>query len=360
VLRATLLSLAVLLCGVSALSLVDTAAASTMVPYGRAPHLTSADVGVVINTADPLSEQIGTYYVRARHIPKENVVRVRFEPGRDDLSPSEFAVLRVGIERQIGARVQAYALTWARPYRVGCMSITSAFAFGFDRKYCAEGCVPTERSPYFNSPITHPFDSLGIHPAMTISAVDFSHAKALIDRGVSAESQPLAGTAYLVTTDDKARNVRSAEYPGAVSAFSDAVNFEIVHTPGLKDRGDVLFYFIGAVTVPDLQSNRFVPGAVADHLTSFGGMLTDSSQMSSLRWLEAGATGTYGTVVEPCSFPGKFPDVRVLMAHYLGGETLVEAYWKSVLMPGQGLFLGEPLAVLGPLLFAPSNAPSRQ
>ena len=66
--------------------------------------------------------------------------------------------------------------------------------------------------------------------------------------------------------------------------------------------------------------------------------------MSSLRWLEAGATGSYGTVVEPCNFPGKFPDVSVLMRHYLGGETLLEAYWKSVLMPGQGLFIGEPLA----------------
>jgi hypothetical protein len=32
------------------------------------------------------------------------------------------------------------------------------------------------------------------------------------------------------------------------------------------------------------------------------------------------------------------------MAHYLQGETLIEAYWKSVQMPGQGVFIGEPLA----------------
>ena len=32
------------------------------------------------------------------------------------------------------------------------------------------------------------------------------------------------------------------------------------------------------------------------------------------------------------------------MKHYLNGETLIEAYWKSVKMPGQGLFVGEPLA----------------
>jgi len=28
----------------------------------------------------------------------------------------------------------------------------------------------------------------------------------------------------------------------------------------------------------------------------------------------------------------------------LDGDTVLEAYWKSVEMPGQGLFIGEPLA----------------
>jgi hypothetical protein len=34
----------------------------------------------------------------------------------------------------------------------------------------------------------------------------------------------------------------------------------------------------------------------------------------------------------------------VLIEHYLRGATLIEAYWKSVARPGQGLFVGEPLA----------------
>jgi uncharacterized protein (TIGR03790 family) len=98
------------------------------------------------------------------------------------------------------------------------------------------------------------------------------------------------------------------------------------------------------VRVPDLRSNRFLPGAIGDHLTSAGGDLLGDSQMSILDWISAGATGSYGTVVEPCNFPGKFPDVPVLLRHYLEGETLIEAYWKSVAMPGQGIFVGEPLA----------------
>jgi hypothetical protein len=66
--------------------------------------------------------------------------------------------------------------------------------------------------------------------------------------------------------------------------------------------------------------------------------------MSSLRWLEAGATASYGTVVEPCNFLEKFPNPGIVIRRYLQGETLIEAYWKSVAWPGQGIFIGAPLA----------------
>jgi len=114
----------------------------------------------------------------------------------------------------------------------------------------------------------------------------------------------------------------------------------------VKYANDVLFYFTGVANVAGLETLRFVPGAIADHLTSSGGDLTDrgSGQTSALRWLEAGATGSYGTVVEPCAFTQKFPSPVVAIGRYLQGETLIEAYWKSVLMPGQGIFIGEPLA----------------
>jgi uncharacterized protein (TIGR03790 family) len=88
----------------------------------------------------------------------------------------------------------------------------------------------------------------------------------------------------------------------------------------------------------------FRPGAAADHLTSVGGVLEGGAQMSALEWLRQGATASYGSVSEPCSHPGKFPSPAIFLDHYLHGDTLLEAYWKSVEMPGQGLFIGEPLA----------------
>lgn len=309
-----------------------------------APHIEAGNLAVIINTADPLSVKIGNYYVAKRHIPAANVVRVNFPHDRDELPATEFNLLRGTVEQHASPTVQAYALTWARPYRVGCMSITSAFSFGFDPKYCATGCQPTGPNPYFNSAVAQPYTELKLRLTMSIAALDFNHARALIDRGVRSDSTHPRGTAYLVIGDDAVRSVRTAEYAVAEKENRDAMSFDIVHGLPLERRPDVMFYFVGAVSVPGIDTNHFLPGAVADHLTSFGGMLTDSPQMSSLRWLEAGATGSYGTVVEPCAFPQKFPNVGTLVSYYMAGETLIEAYWKSVQMPGQGLFVGEPLA----------------
>jgi uncharacterized protein (TIGR03790 family) len=316
-----------------------------------AAALTGKELGLIINAADPLSVRIGEYYARMRQIPAQNILRIRITDGGATLSAEEFAVLKADIDARTPKAVQAYALTWVTPERVECMSITSAFAFGFDRAYCAEGCAVTRLSPYFDSNSRQPYNELKVRPTMSIAATTVENARALINRGVAASQRansgrPPPGRAYLVETDDAARNVRAAGYADAKIMVAGRVPVEIVHTPGLKDRDDVLFYFIGARTVPDLETNHFVPGAVADHLTSTGGNLLGFSQMSSLRWLEAGATGSYGTVVEPCNFTGKFPNVGLLMRRYLNGETLIEAYWKSVAMPGQGIFIGEPLATL--------------
>ena len=123
------------------------------------------------------------------------------------------------------------------------------------------------------------------------------------------------------------------------------MDLRFVHADYIKDKKRVLFYFTGVKNVEALKTIRFVPGAIADHLTSVGGdLLGGSDQMSSLRWLEAGATGSYGAVVEPCNYPTKFPYPAIVIDRYLKGETLIEAYWKSVAWPGQGIFIGEPLA----------------
>ncbi len=311
----------------------------------QARALDHTQLAVIINTWDPLSVQIGEYYAAQRRILFQNIIKVGFPPGKTTLTSKEFSALKAWVDEKTLPGVQAYALTWVAPYRVECMSITSAFAFGFDPSFCAEGCKLTRPSPYFNSPVRLPFTQLGIRPTMSIAATSFERAKELIDRGVESDETFPTGTAYLLSTSDAGRNVRSASYRAVQTLFGRRIRVRRLEQDTLTYRTDVLFYFTGMSRVEGLETLHFMPGAIADHLTSFGGELNATSgQMSALRWLEAGATGSYGTVVEPCDFPQKFPNPVVAIGRYLQGETLIEAYWKSVAMPGQGVFIGEPLA----------------
>ena len=96
-------------------------------------------------------------------------------------------------------------------------------------------------------------------------------------------------------------------------------------------------------TLTPAQVREALPGALTRPPVARGDLLGER-QMSSLRWLQAGATASYGTVSEPCGHWQKFPQPQVLLKNYLSGLTAVETYWKSVQWPVQGLIIGEPLA----------------
>jgi len=316
--------------------------------------LEARHLALVINAADPVSEAIGARYIQARGLEPRQVIRVRFPPGRLTLSRAEFQALHQEVRRQTPPEIQAYALAWAAPWRVECVSITSAFAFGRVRSDCGDTCRATPLSPYYaRGDVRRPWSALGVRPTMLLAASTAEAGRALIARGLAADGTTPPGTAYLLSTSDEARNRRAERYDDLLRAAAPGFRVQVLRGDGLQGARDVMLYITGLTAVPDLTSNRFRPGAVGDHLTSFGGMLTGPSghaddggngQMSALRWLEAGATGSYGTVVEPCNHLSKFPNPGLLLAYYRRGDTLIESYWRSVAMPEQGVFIGEPLA----------------
>jgi len=312
-------------------------------------RLTAKDIGVVINTADPYSVAVGEYYVKARKLMPQQVLRVSL-PAREVLAPDEFAALTSAISERFGNAVQALALAWVTPYAVGCNSITGALALGYDAALCAHTCASSRASPYFNAATLRPFSDLKMRPSMLLAARDVAEAKALIDRGVAADrslgwrgAPPV--NAYFVTTSDAARSVRSRLFPPAGLLRRVGVDVHVQTTQAIEHVDRLLIYQIGFPHVDKLDTLKWVPGALADHLTSFGGqLLGGSGQMSILEWTAAGATASYGTVSEPCAHPQKFPHPQVMLLHYLQGSSALEAYWKSVAWPQQGLFIGEPLA----------------
>jgi uncharacterized protein (TIGR03790 family) len=311
--------------------------------HAGAEGLSPDRLGVIYNRNDRSSTDIAQYYAEQRRIPTSNLIGLSV-PDRVSISRDELKQLRSEMLLKLPSNVQSLLLVWSRPYAVECMSVTTAFAAGYQPGFCEPGCQRTTLSPLFDTAGWLPADTTGWLPAMLLPSADKALARAIIERGVKADGSEPSGTVYLVRTQDAARNVRAAGFSDTEALLSRQVRIVEVATPVKTPLFDILAYFTGAARVEELSKLSFRPGAAADHLTSAGGRLDESSQMSALEWLRQGATASYGSVSEPCNLPGKFPSPAVLIDHYRRGDTLLEAYWKSVAMPGQGLFLGEPLA----------------
>lgn len=292
---------------------------------------------VIVKTSDPLSVHIGEYYAARRHIIFQNIIRVVFPPGRTTLTSKEFVEIKARADEQALPHIQAYALTWAAPYRVDLHVDHFGVRIRFRPGILRNGLQDDAAQPVLR---------FGRE-----NAADHSDRGHLLRTG-EGTYRPRRGSGRIAADRHRLPAFHLGQIaqctqrvlPAGRTDFQRRMRVRTRRQDALLNVDDALFNFPGNVSVQGLDTLHFVLGAIADHLTSAGGMLTDSSQMSTLRWLEAGATGSYGTVVEPCALPQKFPDPVVVREAYLRGETLIEAYWKSVAMPGQGIFIGEPLA----------------
>lgn len=301
------------------------------------------NVAVVVNTANANSLEIGRYYLKLRDIPKENLIKVSLPGSPRKLNAEQFNQLRQQIMDKLNPDIQVIVLVWTAPYAVECNSITAALTLGYDAELCKNTCAPSKPSPYFDSTSSRPSEQ-GLQLTMLLPTESVDDAKSLIERGVLSGFNVNDASAYFLITSDLQRNSRTAFFPKTGSIPQKKLTVNTLFADSIQHKKDVMFYQTGAISVPNLDTLRFLPGALADHLTSTGGDLLNNAQMSSLKWLDAGATASYGTVSEPCNHWQKFPNPTVLLTHYLSGGTAVEAYWKSVAWPAQGVFIGDPLA----------------
>jgi uncharacterized protein (TIGR03790 family) len=312
--------------------------------FAPAPHLQPAQLAIVVNDAEPNSVTIGEYYRKRRAIPAANVVHVNIPGKPRELDAGRFAALKDEIDRHLAPQVQAVLMIWTAPYKVECNAITGAYSLGVDHDLCTRTCAAGRPSPYFNSSSAQPYGELKMRLSMLLPTESVAEAKALIDRGAGAGFRVAPATAYYLLTSEKARNSRAVFFPPAGRIAARKLTTRTMQADVLEGAKDIMIYQTGMAEVAKLDTLGFLPGALADHLTSLGGDLLGNEQMSSLRWLQAGATASYGTVSEPCNHWQKFPNPSVLLKHYVQGSTAIEAYWKSVAWPSQGLFIGEPLA----------------
>lgn len=168
----------------------------------------------------------------------------------------------------------------------------------------------------------------------------------LIDNSIAADGTLATQTFYYMETSDNIRSdPRDGFFDAAVSSIA-GLGGAAEHQFGVLPTGrhDCIGIMTGYAS-PGIESADMtvLPGAFCDHLTSFAATFSDSSQEKVSSWVRIGASGSWGTVEEPCNYPGKFPHAR-LHVYYFQGLSLGEACYRSVqYTPFQGLLYGDPL-----------------
>lgn len=330
---------------------------------------------VVVNDADPESQALGQYYQERRGIPEAHLIHV-WTTTEDSISLSAYTtdvhqpVLDALETRGLADQIDTLVFTRGMPYKVtqgtSINGITAVALYGFQSYPSSPVCTLPEGTDhaYFGaetafSAVDRAAAGIGFLSTM-LTAGSLEAAMQVVDRGVAADGTRPDGTVYFLHTTDTARNVQWPQFEDA------AATLRLLRGPDaawigdgnqITDQPAVIGQVVGLArpngpAAPDgLTSNTYLPGALADHVTSFGGVLYDSSQMSILEWLEAGCVGSYGTVVEPCNYTNKFPRA-LLHAYYARGFSMGEAYTMSVRNPYMGIWVGDPLCA--PYAIAPT------
>ncbi len=321
------------------------------------------NVAVVVNSHSADSMALGNYYRERRQLPPQNIVRISWTGSRTDWTRTQCQNLLVNplltalTERRLAGQIQFVVLSMDIPYRViegrDVNSTTSVLFYGFKtndwRSPGACRISPEGTNPDFATELA--FDS---QPASTngprflatmLTAELLAEAMRTVDRGVASDGAFPTQTVLLQKTTDSARNVRFPNFDNAILDMQLNGLFPLIATNSNQTSG--LSELLGMQTGLahfDVTEDTFVPGAMADSLTSYGGCLFEPcGQTNLLAFLRAGATASYGTVVEPCNYTEKFPDPSVYF-YQARGFTIAECCYQGLASPYQGVLVGEPLA----------------
>ena len=353
--------------------------ASILLFYALAARLWAGGSGlnvvVVVNSNSAASVQVGNYYCEKRQVPPQNLLRTGWAGGNIAWQKADFQsviltpLLSMLSARQLTNQVDYVLLCTDFPYRVmdttNANSTTTPLFYGFvpddpppSPGEAASCSLPNASfNAYAGSEL--PFRSVAPGTSKTnflavmLTSSNLAEAKLVIDRGVASDSTLFTQTVYLGKSDDL-RNARSVLFDNAIFNTRVRGNYSMQRTNVNSPNG--LGYIGGYENgyQTGIPAPIFVPGALADQLTSFGGELYEQiDHTTALQYLNAGAAGSYGTITEPCLYLAKFPSPQVYF-YQARGFTMAECYYQGVTNPYQGLLLGEPLAA--PFALPPTGA----
>ena len=326
------------------------------------------NVIVVANQNSSHSLQLANDYCERRGVPPQNLWRMTgWTGGSINWQESDFEnylltpLLTVISNRALTHQAMIVLLSMDIPYRVfngdSDNSTTSALFYGFKTNTTPPAGLPDTCSLPDDSTNSYAFSELpfplaapqtastNAFLAMMLTDTNLAQAETTLLRGAASDSSFPSETVYLEKTTDIDRNVRFVLFDNAIQESRARGDNAVIRTNSDSTALiDALGLDTGLITFSLPGDGAFVPGAIADSLTSYAGdILENAGQTPLLAFLEAGASGSYGTVIEPCNYTYKFPDPMVYFFQNRG-FCLAEAYYQSLSNPYQGLMAGEPLS----------------
>lgn len=166
---------------------------------------------------------------------------------------------------------------------------------------------------------------------------------ASLRESAAADSTNPVGTFFFSETPDVRNQTRMPNYESAISRLVAMGHKAEICYSQLPQRADVAGFSFGTpmFSWPTSQS-KLLPGAIAENLTSYGGIFDQTSQTTLAELIRYGSAGSSGTVAEPFALQFKFPH-PMIHVHYARGCNLAEAYYQSVSGPFQLLVTGDAL-----------------
>jgi uncharacterized protein (TIGR03790 family) len=313
---------------------------------------------VVVNQSSSNSVEVGNYYCERRQVPPDNVLRIAWSGPNISWTNTDFETVLLNplltaiTNRHLDAQAYYVVLSMDIPFQTvfdGIVnSTTSALFYG----------PKTENGPDWVS-ITNSFFA-GELPfdlnrpasarqrsflASMVTAPSVAQAKQLIDRGVAADGLRPGQPVLLEKSSDPLRNFRYWTFDNAIFNAQICNTFQVTRTNSDSPWGHTnLLGFQTGLSQLSVAPNTFVPGAMADSLTSYGGIIFGPNDQTTLMtFIAAGACGSYGTVTEPSPMLEKFP-ISQNYFYQRRGFSIAECYYQSIFEPYQGLVVGEPLS----------------
>ncbi|MEN1678377.1 MAG: TIGR03790 family protein [Planctomycetota bacterium] len=359
---------------------------------------------LVVNELSEDSKLVANYYIRWRNVPDRNVLHVRWHGGQELTNVVKFRnqLLRPTLEaiekRKLAAQIDYIVYAPGFPWRIDLQkdfpgkqfpaelrpvaSLTGAtylwrYVMGKNPAIIAPStnwyvpakdarnvlrCQSVANTPSRAFRGTYRWSKTGARALAKADGQRYLLSTSLgvttgrgntvdevlvyLKRAIDADHTHPQGTFYFARNNDVRSVTRHQCYRGVVQQLQ-AEGARAIEVLGTAPTGvtDVAGLTVGSERSALANgSARVLPGAICEHLTSFGGVLTEKPghQMPLTDFLRLGAAGASGTVVEPRAIQAKFP-LPTIHLHYRRGCSLAESFYQSVSGPYQLLIVGDPL-----------------